>query len=90
MPSFYVIICGRGLVRAKTVLGRRRQSVAHGGVAAAADVRAVDGSEVTVRLGRRQQAAGAAVLALGRERAEEGARGGGGDGVDGASDLMND
>ena len=48
----------------------------------AADVRAVDGSEVTVRLGRREQAAGAAVPALGRERAEEGAGGGGGDGVD--------
>ena len=63
-------------------LGRGRQSVAHGVVAKIADVRAVDGSEVTVRLGRRQQAAGAAVLALGRERAEESARGGGGDGVD--------
>ena len=32
-------------------LGRRRQSVAHGVVAAAADVRAVDGGEVTVGLG---------------------------------------
>ena len=35
-----------------------------------------------VGLGRRQQAAGAAVPALGRERAEEGAGGGGGDRVD--------
>ena len=67
---------------AKAVLGRRRQNVAHGVVATIPDVRAVDGSEVTVRLGRRQQAAGAAVPALGRERAEEGAGGGGGDGVD--------
>ena len=49
---------------AKAVLGRRRQNVAHGVVATIPDVRAVDGSEVTVRLGRRQQAAGAAVLAL--------------------------
>ena len=32
---------------------RGRQSVAHGGVAAAADVRAVDGGEVAVGLGRR-------------------------------------
>ena len=48
----------------------------------ATDVRAVDGSEVVVRLGRREQAAGAAVPALGRERTEEGAGGGGGDGVD--------
>ena len=69
-------------------LGRGRQSVAHGVVAKIADVRAVDGSEVTVRLGRRQQAAGAAVLALGRERAEEGARGGGGDGVDEEADVL--
>ena len=45
-------------------------------------VRAVDGGEVGVRLGRRQQAAGAAIPALGRERAEEGAGSGGGDGVD--------
>ena len=57
------------------------QSVAHGVVAAVTDVRAMDGSEVTVGLGRREQAAGAAVPALGRERAEEGASGGG-DGVD--------
>ena len=42
----------------------------------------MDGSEVVVRLGRREQAAGAAVPALGRERTEEGAGGGGGDGVD--------
>ena len=48
----------------------------------ATGVRAVDGSEVAVRLGRREQAAGAAVPALGRERTEEGAGGGGGDGVD--------
>ena len=38
--------------------------------------------EVRVRLGRRQQAAGTAVPALGRERAEEGAGGGGVDRVD--------
>ena len=63
-------------------LGRGRQSVAHGGVAAAADVRAVDEGEVAVGLGRREQDEGAAVPALGRERAEEGAGGGGGDGVD--------
>ena len=63
-------------------LGRGRQSVAHGVVAAVTDVRAVDGGEVTVGLGRRQQTAGAAVPALGRERAEEGAGGGGGDRVD--------
>ena len=50
-------------------LGRGRQSVAHGVVAAVADVWAVDGGEVAVGLGRRQQAAGAAVPALGRERA---------------------
>ena len=42
-------------------LGRGRQSVAHGVDAAIADARAVDGSEVRVRLGRRQQAAGTAV-----------------------------
>ena len=42
----------------------------------------MDDSEVRVRLGRRQQAAGTVVPALGRERAEEGAGGGGGDGVD--------
>ena len=42
----------------------------------------MDGSEVGARLGRRQQVAGTAVPALGRERAEEGASGGGGDGVD--------
>ena len=53
-------------------LGRGRQSVAHGVVAAVTDVRAVDGGEVTVGLGRRQQAAGAAVPALSRERVEEG------------------
>ena len=47
----------------------------------------MDGSEVVVRLGRREQAAGAAVPALGRERTEEGAGGSGGDGVDGASAL---
>ena len=63
-------------------LRRGRQSVAHGGVAAAADVRAVDGGEVAVGLGRREQAAGAEVPALGRERAEEGAGGGCCDGVD--------
>merc|ERR1712162_45652 len=63
-------------------LGSGRQSVAHGVVVAVTDVRAVDGGEVTVGLGRRQRAAGAAVPALGRERAEEGAGGGGGDGVD--------
>ena len=62
-------------------LGRGRQSVAHGVDAAITDARAVDGSEVRVRLGRRQQAAGTAVPALGRERAEEGASGSGGDGV---------
>ena len=48
----------------------------------ATGVRAVDGSEVAVRLGRREQAAGAAIPALGRKRTEEGAGGGGGDGVD--------
>ena len=37
-------------------LGRGRQSVAHGVVAAVTDVRAVDVSEVTVGLGRGQQA----------------------------------
>ena len=63
-------------------LGRGRQSVAHGVVAAITDARAVDDSEVRVRIGRRQQAAGTAVPALGRERAEEGASRGGGDGVD--------
>ena len=47
-------------------LGSGRQSVAHGFVAAVTDVRAVDGGEVTVGLGRRQQAAGAAVPSLGR------------------------
>ena len=50
-------------------LRRGRQSVAHGGVAAAADVRAVDEGEVAVGLGRREQDEGAAVPALGRERA---------------------
>ena len=45
-------------------LGRGRQSVAHGVVAAITEVRAVDDSEVRVRLGRRQQAAGTAVPAL--------------------------
>ena len=38
-------------------LGRGRQSVAHGVVAAITDARAVDDSEVRVRLGRRQHAA---------------------------------
>ena len=40
----------------------------------ATDVRAVDGSEVVVRLGRREQTAGAAVPALGRERTAENGR----------------
>ena len=35
----------------------RQNVVAHGGVAVATDVRAVDGGEVAVRLGRREQAA---------------------------------
>ena len=41
----------------------RQNVVAHGGVAVATGVRAVDGSEVAVRLGRREQAAGAAIPA---------------------------
>ena len=47
-------------------LGSGRQSVAQGFDAAVTDVRGVDGGEVAVGLGRRQQAAGAAVPALGR------------------------
>ena len=66
----------------KESLGRGRQDATRVVVAALTRARAVDGSEVRVRLGRRQQAASAAVPALGRERAEEGASGGGGDGVD--------
>ena len=58
---------GRGPVGVSLRCGRQNV-VAHGGVAVATDVRAVDGSEVVVRLGRREQAAGAAVPALGRER----------------------
>ena len=81
--AFYDTLCGRGRGRVGGSLRCGRQNVvAHGGVAVATDVRAVDGSEVVVRLGRREQAAGAAVPALGRERTEEGAGGGGGDGVD--------
>ena len=66
----------------KESLRRGRQNGAHGVVTAVTGVRAVDGGEVGVRLGRRQQAAGAAIPALGRECAEEGAGSGGGDGVD--------
>ena len=57
----------------KESLGHGRQSVMHVVIAAVTEVRAVDNSEVTVFLGRRQHAAGTAVSALGRERAEEGA-----------------
>ena len=81
--AFYDTLCGRGRGRVGGSLRCGRQNVvAHDGVAVATDVRAVDGSEVVVRLDRREQAAGAAVPALGRERTEEGAGGGGGDGVD--------
>ena len=57
----------------KESLGRGRQNATRVVVAALTRARAVDGSEVRARLGRRQQAASAAVPALGRERAEEGA-----------------
>ena len=74
--------------RAKNGQGRGRQNVAHGGVAAVADVRAVDGGKVKVGLGRRERVAGAEVPALDRDRAEEGAGGSGGHGVDDADLLL--
>ena len=77
MYSFAVEVpCGRRKFRARATgcCAWRRCGVT--------DARAVDDGEVRVRLSRRQQAAGAAVPALGRKRAEEGASGGGGDGVD--------
>ena len=63
--ALFYTLCGRDRGPVGDSLRRGRQNVvAHGGVAVATDVRAVDGSEVVVRLGRREQAAGAAVPAL--------------------------